>query len=492
MNTKTLRKAALAAAICSVSAGTFSSGAMAAGFALQESSTSGLGRAFAAENAIGDNAAILARNPAGSALFNEMAFSVGVTYVDPDIDAAGITDYYLLTAAGPTLAGSIYAEANDYASSAWVPNAYFAMPLDDCWSFGLAMNTDYGLETDFDSDWPVTHIADQTELLSVNIAPSVAFDFNNQFSIGVSVNFLYADATLKSKVPNNFLLDPQAQQLLGTSVSNARLLDAEGDDWDYGWSIGALWRSVDGRTHIGVSYQSELDPEIEADVDSDLLQAFNNMGQPIGTFNNERADLTLDLPDTFELGIYHRFHDEWGVALGAMWTDWDDFERLEAFFPDQTAGGNPIPDYNPLLIKEENFKTGWRYSLGLEYYPCDEVTWRVGYAYDNGAARDGLNGDAVAESAAFGFNNGNGLPATWRTLSIPDADRQWVTFGGTYKLNNQLSIDGGLAYLWGDDEPIQEFQALPLTPDVGLGTYFNGGTTNLEAWLLGASLNYSF
>ncbi|WP_428818621.1 OmpP1/FadL family transporter [Microbulbifer sp. MCCC 1A16149] len=488
MTIKTLRKAALAAAICSVSAGTFSSGAMAAGFALQESSTSGLGRAFAAENAIGDNAAILARNPAGSALFNEMAFSIGATYVNPEIDAAGTTDYYLLTATGPSLAGSIFDTADDYASSAVVPNAYLAVPFDDCWSFGLAMNTDYGLETDFNSSWPVTHIADKTELLSVNIAPSVAFDWNDQFSIGVSANILYADATLKSKVPNNFLLDPLAEQVLGGPVSNARILDADGDDWEYGWSVGMLWRSVDGRTHIGVSYQSELDPEIEADVNSDLLTSVNT-GLP---FDNERANLTLDLPDTLELGLYHRFHDEWGVALGAMWTDWDDFQRLEAFFPRQRVNGQPFPEYNPLKIKEENFKSGWRYSLGVEYYPCDEVTWRVGYAYDNGAARDGFNNDAIAESAAFGLGAGQGLPVTWRTLSIPDADRQWVTFGGTYKVNNQLSIDGGLAYLWGDDERIQEFQALPLTPDVGLGTYFDGGTTNLEAWLVGASLNYSF
>ena len=476
MTIKTLRKAALATAICSVCGGTFSSGALAAGFALQESSTSGLGRAFAAENAIGDNAAILARNPAGSALFNEMAFSVGVTYVNPEIDAAGDTTYFIPNPQDPTgapLTFSVYDEAEDYATSAWVPNAYFVLPVDDCWSFGLAMNTDYGLETDFDNDWPVTHIANKTELLSVNIAPSVAFDWNDQFSIGVSANFLYADATLKSSVPEDLILDP----ILGTNLSGTSILDAEGDDWDYGWSIGALWRSVDGRTHIGVSYQSELDPEIDADVDSELLPAFDNAGNIIGTFSNERANLTLDLPDTFELGIYHRFHDEWGVAFGAMWTDWDDFERLEAFFPDQRVGGEAFSTYNPLLIKEENFSSGWRYSLGVEYYPCDEVTWRVGYAYDEGAARDGLFEE---ETLATGFD------VTWRTLSIPDADRQWVTFGGTYKLNNQLSIDGGLAYLWGDDETIQEFT------DVPVPTYFNGGTTNLEAWLVGASLNYSF
>ncbi|MFC6635085.1 OmpP1/FadL family transporter [Microbulbifer taiwanensis] len=462
-----LRRALLAAAISSAS-----SGAMAAGFYLQESSTSGLGRAFAAENTIGDNAAILARNPAGSALFKTISVSGGVTYINPEIDAQGNTTYFLPNPQTGELipVGPIFDEANDYATSAWVPNAYLAVPFDDCWSFGLAINTDYGLETDFDSDWPVTNIADKTELLSVNIAPSVAYDFNDQFSIGVSVNFLYADATLESRMPSNFAPVP--------SLAGQRILDADGDDWDVGWSIGALWNITD-RTRFGISYQSKLDPKIEADVDSDLLPSFANDGTIVGTLDNADAELTLDLPDTVELGLYHRFDDNWGLALGAMWTDWDDFQRLEAFFPDQRVGGQPVPIYNPLHIKEENFESGWRYSIAGEYYPCEEVTWRIGYAYDEGAARDGLNTTDEAANAA-------GLPITWRTLSIPDTDRQWVTFGGTYKIDNQLSIDGGFAYLWGDDETIKEFSASPVP------TYFDGETSNIEAWLAAVSLNYTF
>jgi len=458
MNKTLLRRAALAAAISSAS-----SGAMAAGFFLNETSTSGLGRAFAAENTIGDNAAILARNPAGSALFKSISISGGVTYVNPEIDAAGDVTYF-------TPLGTATFEnqkASDYASSAWVPNAYLALPIDDCWSFGLAMFTNYGLETDFDSDWLATSIADKTELLTVNIAPSVAYDFNDQFSVGLAVNFLYADAKLKTKIPSNFPLDP--------SLSNRTILDYdEADDWDVSWSIGALWNITD-RTRFGISYHAELDPELEGDVNSDILPTA--LIPTLPPFSDARGDVTLDLPDTVELGLYHRFNDHWGLALGAVWTDWDDFQRLEAFIP---AGGAP---FDPLLFREENFESGWRYSIGGEYYPCEEVTWRIGYAYDEGAARDGLNPDAVAETQqTLGF----ALPVTWRSLSIPDTDRNWVTFGGTYKFDNHLSIDGGFAYLWGDDETIQEFTRVPVP------TYFNGKTTNIEAWLAGVSLNYTF
>lgn len=453
-----LRRALLATAIT-----TASSGASAAGFYLNETSISGLGRAFAAENAIGDNAAILARNPAGSALFDTISISGGLTYVNPEIDVAGDITYF-------TPLGAVTFEnqrANDYAPEALIPNGYLAMPIDDCWSFGLALYSTYGLETDFDSDWLATNISDKARLLTVNIAPSVAYNFNDRFSIGLAVNFIYADATLKTNVPSNFPLDP--------TLSEASILDYDNaDDWDVSWSIGALWNITD-RTRFGISYHAELEPDLDGDVNSDILPTALIPTLPL--FDDAKGDVTLDLPDTVELGLYHRFNDNWGLALGALWADWDDFQRLEAFIP---AGG---PPFDPLLFREENFESGWRYSIAGEYYPCEEVTWRIGYAYDESAARDGLNPDAVAETQeVLGF----ALPVTWRSLGIPDTDRQWVTIGGTYKFDDRLSIDGGLAYLWGNDETIQEFTQIPVP------TYFDGQTTTTEAWLAGVSLNYNF
>ncbi|SHF97240.1 long-chain fatty acid transport protein [Microbulbifer donghaiensis] len=462
MSKNILRRAVLAAAISTVS-----SGSMAAGFYLQESSSSGLGRAFAAENTIGDNAMILARNPAGSALFDRISVSGGVTYVNPEIDAAGDITLFFDTPLGPTSA-TFFDKADDYASDAFVPNFALAVPIDPCWSAGLAMYTTYGLETDFEPSWLLTNVNDQTELLTINIQPSIAYDFNDQFSIGLAANIVYADAKLTTKVPANYPLDPP----IPSNLSILHYDDA--DDWDVSWVLGALWRISD-RTRIGLSYHAEIDPKLSGDVNSDILPTAVN--PTLAPFNNANGKVKLDLPDTLELGFYHRFDNEWGIAAGIMWTDWDDFERLEAFVP---AGG---PGFDPLLFREENFESGFRYSIAGEYYPCEEVTWRIGYAYDEGAARDGVNEMGVEEvQQTLGF----ALPVTWRSLSIPDTDRQWVTFGGTYKFDKHLSIDGGFAYLWGDDETIQEFTRIPVP------TYFDGGTTNIEAWLAGVSVNYTF
>lgn len=80
-----LQKSILAAAITLATFNSYS-----ASFQLNETSASGLGRAFAGDAVIADDAAVLARNPAAMALFDKAAFSLAATYVDPGVNIKGI------------------------------------------------------------------------------------------------------------------------------------------------------------------------------------------------------------------------------------------------------------------------------------------------------------------------------------------------------------------------------------------------------------------
>ena len=61
----------------------------AAGFQLAEYSATGLGRAFAGEAAIADNASTQARNPAMLAYLEGRQVSAGGIYVMPNVDVVG-------------------------------------------------------------------------------------------------------------------------------------------------------------------------------------------------------------------------------------------------------------------------------------------------------------------------------------------------------------------------------------------------------------------
>lgn len=58
----------------------------AAGFQLNSQSATGIGRAFAGDAVIADNASVLSRNPAAMAMFNAPAFSGGLTFADIQVD----------------------------------------------------------------------------------------------------------------------------------------------------------------------------------------------------------------------------------------------------------------------------------------------------------------------------------------------------------------------------------------------------------------------
>nr|WP_254796066.1 outer membrane protein transport protein [Moritella viscosa]SHO00435.1 Putative long-chain fatty acid transport protein [Moritella viscosa] len=64
-----LKKTTLATALLLVTAQS-----SAAGFQVSEHSASGLGRAFAGEAAVADNASVLARNPAAMTRFNKLNY----------------------------------------------------------------------------------------------------------------------------------------------------------------------------------------------------------------------------------------------------------------------------------------------------------------------------------------------------------------------------------------------------------------------------------
>ncbi|KLN47345.1 long-chain fatty acid outer membrane transporter, partial [Providencia rettgeri] len=170
-------KSALAIAVAIVS-----SNAGAAGFLLNEYSTSALGRAFSGAGAMGDNASEGSRNPAAMMLFDRPSLSIGAVYIDPSVDIKGRNDSRLT--------------ANDSAPSAVVPNAHFIFPVNDKWAVGTSMTTNFGLATDFNKSYAAGPIGGKTDLKTVNLNLSGAYRLNNNFSFGLGANAVYADAEI--------------------------------------------------------------------------------------------------------------------------------------------------------------------------------------------------------------------------------------------------------------------------------------------------------
>ncbi|HDX1178383.1 TPA: porin [Pasteurella multocida] len=406
--------------------------ASAAAFQLAEVSTSGLGRAYAGEAAIADNAAVVATNPALMSLLKQPEISVGAIYVDPNIN---------LTSPMP---GFAY---KNIAPNALVPTVYGVYPINEKFAVGGGLNVNYGLATEFDDKYAGGFLGGKTDLTAINFNLSGAYRVTEKFSVGLGLNAVhakaklerYAGVALKLKVPN---VAPLAALPANTVISKL-----QGDKWGFGWNAGLVYE-FNERNRIGVAYHSQVDINFKGQYSnqfpSALAQVLSTQGITATGGKEIPGTLHLPLPAYWEISGYHKMTDRFAMHYSYKYTQWSKFKELRA----------KGTDGKTLFSKTEEFRDSSRIALGASYDVTDALTVRTGIAYD--------------ESAADEHN----------TISIPDTDRTWFSVGATYHFTPNVSIDAGFAHLKGKKNTFKE-EGVPFT-------------SKASANLYGLNVNYRF
>ncbi len=363
----------------------------AAGFQVSEHSASGLGRAFAGEGVIADNASVLARNPAAMTRFDTPNLSIAGTIIDPAIKVT--FDSFARGAQ----------TAKDIAPVAYIPSAYFITPVNQKLSAGVAIFSNYGVSTDYPDAFAPGSAAGNTSLTSVNINPNIAYRINDTLSLGVGIDMVYATAELGRHYGS-----------LSPATPSAKTINMEGKTLAWGWNAGLMFEPSE-TSRIGLAYRSQVDLDFKGDFTdyTGTITGPANKGQPLN------SDLTVVLPAIAEFSAYHDINSKWAFHYSLQWTQWSKFKELKATTPACQSGGMR----GICFLKKEEYKNTVRYALGTTYKFSKTWTLRAGYAVDEQAGKP--------------------------TLSIPDTERRWVTAGATYRSGNTWSIDTGFAYVFG-------------------------------------------
>ncbi|PSV39385.1 aromatic hydrocarbon degradation protein [Photobacterium sp. GB-27] len=429
-----------------------SSNALAAGFQLAEYSATGLGRAFAGEAAMADNASAQFRNPAMLTYLEGTQISVGAIYVDPNIDVKGN-----LQLNDQTIDQT---ESRDIANSAVIPNFYISRQLNDKATLGLAFGTNFGMRTELGTQFTASLFGNQAEVHTVEINPNLGYKINDQFSVGAGVRYIMAKghfgAALPSVLPATVsgMLSPQQKYIYDQGLAGKNLKYMEGEDNAWGWQAGAAWQ-INPANRIGVSYRSAVDLNLSGHASG---LAYNNQTLP--------GSLPLELPASAEIATFHQLTDQWAIHTSINWTDWSSFEKLEANIP---ALGSHSND----LIKEENWKDNYRFAIGTTYQVNSKLALRSGIAYDMAAVDE-----------------------AHRTQTIPETDRTWLSIGAGYQWSKNLTLDAGLTYVYAKKAHLNE-------TDKSINGLASGllqqptklsfaGTTSGDVWLAGVQASYRF
>ena len=307
------------------------SSAQASGFRIPEVSVLGIGMSNALV-ANTDELGALPYNPANMAFHDENGLVAGLTYIGYDLKVD-------TTVQG---GGSFDSTGKD---TFWVPNLYVMAPGYGKVSYGLAVNSPFGLETgwaagtfpNFGALPAQQAFAPATSRIQmININPNIAYQFNDTTSLAFGVD--YYDLL-------DIMLNTQGAKIEGTGG-------------DFGWNIG-FTKKFD-KWNLGFSYRSSVKVAIN------------------GTLNDAYpAASSVEFPDMLQIGAFYQASDKWGIELDVERTGWSSFDKLVISTP-----------VTPDIVSANNWDDAWAYRLGAIYAINEKTNLLLGYSYDESGQPD--------------------------------------------------------------------------------------------------------
>ena len=433
----------------------FQGNLQAAGFALIEMNASGQGNSYAGAAVATRDASTIFFNPAGMMQLQQDQLAIVAHYIVPSADFSNDGSFTapqpIIPAPGVVGGGGapLSGDEDDGGSDAFVPNLYWVKTINPDTRFGLGVNSPFGLTVEYDEDWVGRYHAILSELLTVNINPSLAYRVNEKLSIGGGINFMLVDANLSSAIdfgafcygvnplgPGNCDGVDLTPSNLDPDFDSDGELDLKADNFDdvaTGFNLGLVYH-ISKRTRVGVAYRSEVDVSVEGEGDFTVPDnpTLNVLVGASGAFVDSDISVDVTLPETFSISLAHTV-GKYTWLFDITRTGWSSFDELRVEYD------NPS---QPDSLTTEDWDDSNRYSIGLDYQYSDKMILRTGIALD----------ETPVPSAER------------RTPRLPGNDRTWISFGLTYLASPQMTIDVGYSHLFVDDADIEndlESESIP-------------------------------
>ena len=335
------------------------------------------GRASAGASAGVDEASTIIHNPAsslqldGSQLF--LGAGVILTDIQFDIDESNpISGFDDGGAAGLDAPISAMAYVHDTGSDKWNAGVYLA---------GMS-----GAGLEYNDEWVGRFQTTETEILILTVAPTVAYQVTDQFSIGAAAQYYYGSLDLKLAIPS-----------VRPDVDNGKG-KLDGTDTGFSFALGGVYE-ISESTRVGINYQSEVD-----------LNFDGNLKIPA---NSVKVDSSTELPlaQTIRVSLSHQLDDQIGFHFTVGWDEWSTLDEVFVALPSQGAS------------LEKNWDDTYHYAAGFQYAVNRKWDITAGLAYD---------------TSPVGSQD--------RTADLP-VDRQVrLNAGARYALRENLDLGGFVNY----------------------------------------------
>lgn len=429
----------------------FAGAAGASGFAVQNQTGAGNGNAFAGAAATAEDASTIFFNPAGMTYLPQgHNISVVGTILERTIKYKD-TGTRTFNNGAPFTAppGSLSINAptgngGDGGGVGLIPAGYWSYAYSKDLRFGVGVSPTFGNETEYSKNFRGFNSGFSAAQVQININPSIAYKLNDMVSLGAGISFAHQEIELKQGIPLKSPFGPA-----GLPAGN--FVKVTGDDWATGFNLGALFQ-FSPNTRLGLTYRSETRFDLEGKQKVHIVT-------PAVAALIQDVKASIDMPASASLAISHQM-DRWQFLGDYTWTGWNSVDTVKL----KNRHTNALITTLPF-----NFENTYRVGFGVNYQYNDKVKTRFGVAYDK----------APVKSAAF------------RTMTLPDSDRIWLSFGAKYSLSKESSLDIGYSHIFFKDARTAKPVPLATIPG-GIAQTINGKWDNNSANLLSAQYNHNF
>ena len=495
--------------VAAISAAVVAPSALASGYKLNEQSAAGAGNAYAGRAAVVEDASVVFYNPAGMVKLKQAEVTFGGSY----IDATGSFELESYTnGAGKTYTAEDlgpYSDGGNFLSAATIPYAYFATPINEDFAAGFGIFVPFGTNTDYADDFIGGGFADQTQLTSVEFQPAVAYRLNDQLSLGFGLDITYMQGLLSKQVDTVPYNENLKYLNGGANPSHAGLGFAElsdeqwasnagfnnhyevsGDDWQVGYNLSLMW-DINSDITLGVAYRSEMKFELKGDsefkqkegvfgltkaptdIPATSVEAGDYIIAPVdgvtGTVPKQASEVPLTTPQSLTVSYAQQLTDRVQLVAGGTWTQWSVFESFDVISTESEMGmieklGGLGEGYIGHI--EENWNDTIAVAVGVNYQLNDDWLIRSGYANDQSPVSN-----------------------EYRTARVPDNDREWISAGFNYRINQDLDVDFAFSYLFFEDTKVTEYER-ELDGSISEGSPELKGNYSMDAMAYSLQVNY--
>ncbi len=355
--------------------------AQASGFLLQEAVVANAGTTGAGDGVYTNSAAAMWANPAtmshmgqSKTTINAMVFDLELDYQDNKGNG---------NANGHTVMPTL--------------GAFHVREVNHGVHFGIGLGVVGGSSIEYGDQWAGKALLDNISMMSVQVNPSMSFQIDEQWSVGVGAQLSWASL----------------------EQNTAMISTESGSDWAYGYNLGVMYKASE-QWSLGLSYRSKLVHKFDLDAQG-LIQ------NPDWGINKITTGVVV--PDIADFSASYAATQDLNVLTSIQFHRWSHL--------DNTAMDFGLIDQHELSISRE-WNDVWHFAIGADYRLNADWRLKAGFSYET-SPQDDPSKQWVDLPVGEQYRYSVGLSTMWNETGV-DMFYQYTDLGNVDI--NRLQLDG--------------------------------------------------